>query len=531
MQVSAWRLALLAFAALLPAQGPLLPPPAPPQNPTTPAKALLGKALFWEEQLSSSGRVACGTCHRPERGGGDARRVRHPGLDGQFFTVDDTFGSPGIERRDANGRYVADPWFGDGERVTRRAAPGAFTAPWFDELFWDGRAHGVLVDPLTNAVVIPAGAALEHLALHPLRDEVEMSRAQRPWSEITQRLLAVRPLALATDLPSDLAAGLQAHGSYPGWFAHAFGDPAVTPVRIAMALASYLRSLVPNQTPWDLHVAGQAAMSAELQAGFQVFVNDAKCGDCHTPGLFSDRAYRALGLTPIAEDPGRGGVTGIAADLGRFKVPSLRNTALKSTLMHNGRFTSLVQVVNFYRLGGGSATPVDPLLQPFTLDATKTQQLMAFLDQGLVDPRLANALPPFDRPTLFGARQPVGANLYGAATPVSGVAPRLLAQAPIYSGNAEWLLGIADGPALGPAVLLLGIAPGAGQVWNGTLLHVGQPWFLLVPLALDAAGRGDWLLPIPWLAELRGLTLHSQTVVASGAGTFGGTTGATLVVH
>ena len=62
-------LAWLAGAIVLPAalaQGPLTPPPAPPQNPTTAAKAVLGKLLFWEEQLASNGRVACGTCHRPE---------------------------------------------------------------------------------------------------------------------------------------------------------------------------------------------------------------------------------------------------------------------------------------------------------------------------------------------------------------------------------------------------------------------------------------------------------------------------------
>ena len=78
-----------------------LPPvPVPTENRLTSNKALLGKSLFWDEQLSSNDAVACGTCHRPASGGADPRFRRHPGLDKTLLTDDDVLGSPGVPRLD-----------------------------------------------------------------------------------------------------------------------------------------------------------------------------------------------------------------------------------------------------------------------------------------------------------------------------------------------------------------------------------------------------------------------------------------------
>src|SRR3954468_21989811 len=112
----AWGAAALALPA----------PPAPKENPTTEAKRVLGKALFWDEQLSSDNTVACGSCHQPRFGGGDGRRVRGPGQDGKLGTPDDVFGSPGVVRLDAHGVHAKDKVFGDGQRVGTRAAPSYF---------------------------------------------------------------------------------------------------------------------------------------------------------------------------------------------------------------------------------------------------------------------------------------------------------------------------------------------------------------------------------------------------------------------
>ena len=85
---------MLLLAASTAAQ--LLPVPVPPENPITEAKRVLGKVLFWEEQMASDHRVACGTCHMPAAGGIDPRAItaNHPGSDGVFGTSDDRIGSP-----------------------------------------------------------------------------------------------------------------------------------------------------------------------------------------------------------------------------------------------------------------------------------------------------------------------------------------------------------------------------------------------------------------------------------------------------
>lgn len=245
------RVVLLAIAAPLFAQGGLPPVPVPPQNPITQAKAVLGKILFFEEQMSNSNRVACATCHRPGFGGGDARRAVNPGPDGIQPSPDDTFGSPGVIHSDAHNDYAPSPTFGFAPQVGTRAAQGNLTAAWFPELFWDGRAGGQFVDPQTNTISIPAGGALERQAVEPPVNAVEMAHEQRNWPQITQKLSQSRPLALATNLPPDVAAAIAQSPSYPQLFLQAFGSTSITAERIAFALATYQRTLVPDQTPWD----------------------------------------------------------------------------------------------------------------------------------------------------------------------------------------------------------------------------------------------------------------------------------------
>ena len=91
-----------AFPAVLAAQQQQLPPmPVPPENPQTAEKIVLGKILFFEEQLASDRRVACATCHTSPAGGGDRRFARHPGSDNRFVTPDDVHGSPGLRALDS----------------------------------------------------------------------------------------------------------------------------------------------------------------------------------------------------------------------------------------------------------------------------------------------------------------------------------------------------------------------------------------------------------------------------------------------
>jgi cytochrome c peroxidase len=108
-------LIFLAISVLLSAgaSAQFVPPvPVPPVNPMTPQKAVLGKILFWDQQLSSDHSTACGTCHLTEFGGADPVFGLHPGADGAFGTPDDIHGSIGVVRRDPVGIPISDPVFG-----------------------------------------------------------------------------------------------------------------------------------------------------------------------------------------------------------------------------------------------------------------------------------------------------------------------------------------------------------------------------------------------------------------------------------
>ncbi|MCA8952851.1 MAG: hypothetical protein KDE27_25300, partial [Planctomycetes bacterium] len=437
--------AACSLTATLAAQGGLPPVPVPPQNPITPAKAILGKLLFWEEQMSNDNRVACGTCHTFAAGGGDLRRAPHPGPDGQLGTPDDKFGSPGIRRSDASNGYFADAVFGVDVQVTPRTSPSFLTAAWFPELFWDGRARSNFVDPETNQQTIPGGAALESQALAPILASSEMAHDARTWSQVRSKLQSARPMALATNLPADMAAAIAGGVGYPDLFAAAFGTPAITAQRIAYALATYQRTLVPDQTPWDRFMNGQQnALTLAQQRGWMVFQGPARCNLCHTPGLFSDTNFRNVGLRPIAEDNGRQAVTGNFQDRGKFKVPSLRNVGLRRSYMHDGRFTSVPQVFGFYLGGGGPFLDnKDPLLVPLMVPPPAANDLIDFVTNGLTDPRVAAGTAPFDRPTLRSQLIAPRGFEFGVDTPgTAGVRPIMLAGVPANLGNVDFKVGI-----------------------------------------------------------------------------------------
>ncbi|MEM1422513.1 MAG: cytochrome-c peroxidase, partial [Planctomycetota bacterium] len=114
--------------------------PVPLENPITEPKRVLGKILFWDEQLSSDNTTACGTCHVPGAGGIDLVQGRHPGPDGILGTNDDIGGANGVVRSDAFDEYAPDPTFGFGVQVTGRASMPNFNMGFANELFWDGRA-------------------------------------------------------------------------------------------------------------------------------------------------------------------------------------------------------------------------------------------------------------------------------------------------------------------------------------------------------------------------------------------------------
>jgi len=468
-----------AAAQIPPPPPPLPAPPVPPENPITEAKRLLGKVLFWDEQLSSDGTVACGTCHRALAGGSDARVAIHPGPDNLAPSPDDIAGSPGVVRADASGTPIPDPVFGSSVQVTGRSANTAILAAYAPNLFWDGRATSRFDDPETGQPSITQGGGLESQAVVPIVSHVEMARDGRTWTDVETRLAVSHPLSDATDLPADLATALAGGAGYEDLFTAAFGDPAVTAERIAYAIATYERTLVPNQTPWDRFRDGnQTAMTPGQIQGWNFF-NGSPCRVCHVPPQFTDNNFHNLGLRPNAEDLGRQIVTGLAGDRGRFKTPTLRNVGLKPTHMHNGRIASMNDAVLWYRPNNPARflDNLDPIL-PVGVPPDVLPALLDFLTNGLTDPRVAAETFPFDKPILHGGALPMLD--FGSSSTLQWPALQGVQRYNVYRGD---LAGLRSGGGYG---VCAGSLSGT-QLLDGEIPDPGAGFFYLKSV-IDGSG-------------------------------------------
>ncbi|HED54161.1 MAG TPA: hypothetical protein ENJ00_08165 [Phycisphaerales bacterium] len=418
--------------------------PVPPENPITEEKRILGKILFWDEQLSSDNTMACGTCHINTSAGADPRFNINPGIDNIFGTSDDIAGSLGVVASDANDDYESNPVFGLNKQVTGRAANPTINAAYAFDLFWDGRALTQFTDPMTGVVAIASGGGLESQAVGPPTSTAEMSHADRDWVTISAKIANSRPLALATDLTPDMVAALAANPTYADLFTNAFGDPTINSQRIAFAIATYERTLIADQTPWDDFMAGNNSAMTPMQIqGWNIFQN-VGCAFCHTPPLFTDQAFRNIGLRPLLEDIGHEAVTGNPADRAKFKVPTLRNNGLKRTFMHNGQFDDVQQAVAFYVGPQPFPGNLDPFMAAVTINGMQVTPVTEFIRNGLTDPRVAAGTFPFDRPTLRSELPANPALITAGDDNGTGTIPTMIANVPPNAGNAGFKVGVTD---------------------------------------------------------------------------------------
>jgi|CXWL01.1.fsa_nt_gi cytochrome c peroxidase len=450
----------------VPPLGP--PPPAPVGNPLTATKAYLGKALFWDEQMSSTRTVSCGTCHTSGNGGTDPRSAispassTNPGPDSLIGTPDDVRGSAGVPFNNIDGTYTFGPVYGLDDQVTGRKTVSYVNAAYSPILFWDGRATGQFRDPITNNIVLNAGAALESQAVGPPVSSAEMAHAGRDWNDVAARIATSKPLALSPAIPPALNTWINGR-SYPELFLEAFGTPEVTPSRIAMAIASFERTLFTDQTPLDLANAGIANLTAAEQRGRNIF-NTSGCNTCHGGNLLSDNAFHYVGVRPQNEDTGRFQVTGNPQNLGEFKTPSLRNVELRRSYFHNGVFTTLEQVVAFYNRGGDFNAPnKPPVIRPLGLNPGQQADLVAFLRRPLTDPRVSAEAGPFDRPQMYTESNRVpqvsGIGRVGSG----GITPSIKAISPPIAGNPNFTVSVSSALGNANAVLVIdSVDPGVG---------------------------------------------------------------------
>ena len=209
------------------------------------------------------------------------------------------------------------------------------------------------------------------------------------------------PISAPGEMAGNPEEGAKILNAIPGYrreFKKVFGGPA-TPARIAKAIASYERTLVATESPFQRYVRGDTkALSAAAKRGFELFQGKAECIACHTPPLLTDNDFHNIGVPqvgPLKVDDGRMAVTHDAKDKGKFKTPSLYNSGSFLFYMHDGAFTTLKQVVEHYNVGGNPKDAnQDPAIQPLHLTNKEQSDLIAFL-HSLTDSRLNHIHRPW----------------------------------------------------------------------------------------------------------------------------------------
>jgi cytochrome c peroxidase len=249
--------------------------------------------------------------------------------------------------------------------LTGRNSMGLSNARWYlrKHFFWDERAN-----------------TLEDQVLQPIQNAVEMGMT---LPALTNRL-AGEPF-------------------YTNLFQRTFGTPEVTSDRVSRALAQFVRSIISTDSKYDRAVSnGFATLTSQENLGRQIFLGQvgiATCAACHgTDNFVPGPTINNNGLEFPFVDKGLGGITGLTRDEGLFKVPSLRNIEMTAPYMHDGRFATLEEVVEFYNSGVVDNPNLSPPLrnppgQPpgarrLNLTTQQKAALVAFL-KTLTDPSLA----------------------------------------------------------------------------------------------------------------------------------------------
>ena len=181
--------------------------------------------------------------------------------------------------------------------------------------------------------------------------------------------------------PEKVVAVLNAIPQYSERFQEVFGGPA-TPDNVSKALATYMRTIVSKDTPFDRWQRGdQGAVSDDAKRGYEVFQR-AKCDNCHGGIFFTDFQYHnvGIGMDKPEPDPGRFKVTNNPRDTGAFKTPTLRDIGDSGPYFHDGSVATLEEAVKFMVAGGRDNPHLDRTnLQKAALTDEELRQLVAFL--------------------------------------------------------------------------------------------------------------------------------------------------------
>ena len=312
-------------------------PPIPGDNPLSAAKVALGRLLFFDPRLSGDTGTSCATCHDPLAGWGDGNAL--------------SFGYKGTEH-----------W---------RNSQTIVNSAYLSKLFWAGESP-----------------SLE-----------------------TQADSAIQGSLAGNGDPTMIEERLSQIPEYVRLFREAFGVGRPAYPLVLKAIASFERSEFNSiDSPFDRYMRGEkSALTNRAMRGMRLFEGKARCIRCHNGPLLTDESFHNLGVptSPLfQEDPlyqislryqfySRGVPEAIyrsassdlglyyttkrPADMGKFRTPPLRYLAFTDPYMHNGLFSTLDEVIDFYNAGGGSDPLRSPLLEPLGLSDDEKRDLLAFL--------------------------------------------------------------------------------------------------------------------------------------------------------
>ena len=182
----------------------------------------------------------------------------------------------------------------------------------------------------------------------------------------------------------EAAAGAIARiAGYQALFERAFGDSLISFDRITKAIASFERTILSGNSPYDRYLNGDKnALSREAKRGLEIFERSGECSECHSGFNFTNEKFASLGIGPDQEPPdlGLAEISGKSRDEGKFRVPTLREVVRTGPYMHDRRFKTLDDVLEFYRKGGQPGRHLDSRIAPFFLDGRAKADLTAFLE-------------------------------------------------------------------------------------------------------------------------------------------------------
>jgi cytochrome c peroxidase len=157
---------------------------------------------------------------------------------------------------------------------------------------------------------------------------------------------------------------LNKHKKYPKLFKKAFGVDKITSKEVAYALAQFERTMVSTNSKYDRFLRGEEPLTEAEENGRKIYYTEkGDCFHCHGTILLTDNTFHNNGLDSLPSLKGRDAITGKRNDRGKFKSPTLRNIALTAPYMHDGRFKTLQQVINFYCEQVKWSPTVDPLMK------------------------------------------------------------------------------------------------------------------------------------------------------------------------